>query len=149
MFRKTGPGLIEVDSAYTGAGVLKALLYNFDFDDSDVIKHNELKVEFTRFLADRVAPLLTDGKGQIWMRGSASRIGDERWNMELSENRVGRVYNFLMAQGVSDSQMQLKAVGEELAKPIRKTIRATGRFCCGCILSPKIRRRRLPRCRSR
>ena len=116
MFRKTGPGLIEVDTAYTGAGVLKALLYNFDFDDSDVIKHNELKVEFTRFLADRVAPLLTDGKGQVWMRGSASRIGDERWNMELSENRVARVYNFLMAQGVSDSQMQLKAVGEELAK---------------------------------
>jgi hypothetical protein len=115
MFRKTGPGLIEVDSAYTGAGVLKALLYNFDFDDSDVIKHNDLKVEFTRFLADRVAPLLMDGKGQVWMQGSASRIGDAKWNMELSENRVARVSNFLMAQGVNDSQMQLKAVGEELA----------------------------------
>src|SRR5262249_22283628 len=58
MFRKTGPGQIEVDSAYTGAGVLKALLYNFDFDDSDVIKHNDLKAEFTRFLTDRVVPLL-------------------------------------------------------------------------------------------
>jgi hypothetical protein len=84
MFHKTGPGLIEVDAAYTGAGVLKALLYNFDFDDSDVIKHNDLKVEFTRFLADRVAPLLTSDKGQIWMQGSASRIGesDGTWNCQ-------------------------------------------------------------------
>jgi hypothetical protein len=115
MFHKTGPGLIEVDSVYTGAGVLKALLYNFDFDDSDPFKHNELKAEHTRFLTDRVAPLLTGGTGQIWMQGSASRIGDARWNMQLSENRVARVANFLMSQGVNDNQMQLKAVGEELA----------------------------------
>ena len=56
MFHKTGPGLIEVDSAYAGAGVLKALLYNFDFDDSDPFKHNDLKGEHARFLTDRVAP---------------------------------------------------------------------------------------------
>ena len=55
------------------------------------------------------------GKGQIWMQGSASRIGAAPWNMQLSENRVARVANFLMTQGVDDSQMQLNAVGEELA----------------------------------
>jgi hypothetical protein len=98
MFRKTGPGLIEVDSAYTGAGVLKALLYNFDFDDSDVIKHNDLKVEFTRFLADRVAPLLMDGKGQVWMQGSASRIGVRNgiWNCQRTARRG---LHFLMRKG--------------------------------------------------
>ena len=149
MFHKTGPGLIEVDSAYTGAGVLKALLYNFDFDDSDVIKHNDLKVEFTRFLADRVAPLLMSGNGQIWMQGSASRIGAARWNMELSENRVARVANFLMTQGVDDSQMQLNAVGEELAATHAEDDQRDDLFCWGCILSQKIRRHRLARCRSR
>ena len=74
MFRKTGPGLIGVDSAYTGAGVLEALLYNFNFNDSDGIKRNDLRVEFTHFPTDRVAPLVVDGKGQAWMQGSASRI---------------------------------------------------------------------------
>ena len=72
MFRKTGPGLIGVDLAYTG--ILEALLCNFNFNDSDVIKRNDLKVEFTRFPTDSVAPLVVDGKGHAWVQGAASRI---------------------------------------------------------------------------
>jgi hypothetical protein len=34
MFHKTGPGRVEVDVDFSGIGMLQALPWNFDFDDS-------------------------------------------------------------------------------------------------------------------
>jgi hypothetical protein len=115
MFRATGPGKVEVNADFSGVGVLGALLYNFDFDDFADLKYRDLKAEHASFLADHVVPLLEDDRGNIWMQGSASRIGSNAWNMELSQTRVGRVANFLSARGIDSAQMQLDAVGEELA----------------------------------
>jgi hypothetical protein len=112
MLRATGPGKTEIDGKYSSPGMLKALLYNFDFDD---MKSTNLKAEHTRFLTERAVPLLAEDKGHIWMRGSASRIGMDSYNMQLSKVRVNRVANFLTAAGVLRTQMQLEAVGEELA----------------------------------
>jgi hypothetical protein len=115
MFRATGPGKVEVDADFSGVGILGALLYNFDFDDFADLKYRALKVEHASFLADKVVPLLEDDRGNIWMQGSASRIGSNAWNMELSQTRVGRVANFLSTRAIASEQMQLDAVGEELA----------------------------------
>lgn len=115
MFRATGPGKIEAHTDLVAAGVLKALLYNFDFDDFADHKYRDLKTEHAQFLADQVVPLLENGKGNIWMQGSASRIGTNAWNMTLSQTRVGRVAYFLGIKGISTDQMQLDAIGEEQA----------------------------------
>jgi hypothetical protein len=115
VFRATGPGKIEIDPEYSSAGVVKALLYNFDFDDFAEYKWRDLKIEHTNFLVDKVIPLLANDSGNIWMQGSASRIGTNKWNMQLSDSRVTNVGNFLYGRGIQFEQMQMKAVGEELA----------------------------------
>jgi hypothetical protein len=116
MFRATGPGKIDAVTDLVPAGVLRALLYNFDFDDFADHKYHDLKIEHRKFLSDQVLPLLENGKGNIWMQGSASKIGADAWNMTLSQTRVGRVANFLSTQGITVEQMQLDAIGEENAK---------------------------------
>lgn len=113
MFRATGPGQVEVYDAFSGAGILKALLYNFDFDDFADLKYRPLKIEHANFLATTVVPLLENDKGNIWTQGSASRIGSNAWNMTLSQTRVGRVANLLSTKGITAEQMQLDAIGEE------------------------------------
>lgn len=112
MFRATGTGKIDVDAKYSSPGMLKALLYNFDFDD---MKSAVLKAEHIRFLSEQVVPLLAGDRGHIWMQGSASRIGENSYNMTLSKVRVRRVGDYLRGAGVAERQMQLDAVGEELA----------------------------------
>ena len=115
MFRATGPGLIEVFDDFTGAGSLHALLYNFDFDDFSDYKYREIKPEHAKFLVDKVLPLLQTRAGHIWLRGSASSIGANDWNMTLSRSRSGRVVDFLSRHGVAGDQMQPHASGENLA----------------------------------
>jgi len=119
MFRATGPGKANIDADFSGVGILHALLYNFDFDDFADMKYRDLKAEHQRFLTDKVVPLLDDDAGNIWMQGSASRVGTNAWNMELSRNRVVTVARFLGTQGIDAEQMQLDAVGEELADAAR------------------------------
>jgi hypothetical protein len=112
MFHKTGPGKVQVDRSYSGAGIIKALLYNFDFDDK---QRQGLKSEHAQFLTEWVVPPLEQDRGNIWMQGSASRIGAAGYNKALSQVRVSRVAVFLQARGVKADQMQLYAVGAELA----------------------------------
>ncbi|PWT89902.1 MAG: hypothetical protein C5B55_10565 [Blastocatellia bacterium] len=109
-FRRTGPGRFEIDSRYNGAGMLKASLYNFDFDDMNT---TNLKLEHADFLRTRAVPLLTGNRGKIWLEGHASKIGTNDYNLRLSRRRVQRVVEFLTANGVTGSQIQPDAVGEE------------------------------------
>ena len=112
MFRATGAGKTETDSKYSSHGMLKALLYNFDFDD---MASSVLKPEHKVFLSDKALPLLASDRGHIWMQGSASLVGANDYNKTLSRARVKRVAEFLKAAGISDKQMQLDAVGEDLS----------------------------------
>jgi hypothetical protein len=108
--RATGPGLIEINPRYRGAGNLKALLYNFDFDDAVV---NDLKPEHADFLRSRAVPLLVGNRGKIWLEGRASQIGTNDYNLRLSRRRVQRVVDFLTRNGVLTGQIQPFAVGED------------------------------------
>ena len=109
-YRATGPGLIEVDPSYGGAGMLKALLHNFDFDDMHI---NALKPEHAEFLRTRGVPLLAGNRGRIWLEGRASKVGTNDYNMRLSRQRVQRVVDFLNAAGILAAQIQPDAAGEE------------------------------------
>lgn len=109
-YRRTGPGRFEIDPRYSGAGILRVTLYNFDFDDMDV---TDLKLEHANFLRTRVLPLLAGARGRIWLEGHASRIGTNNYNLTLSRRRVQRVVAFLTSNGVAGSQIQPDAVGEE------------------------------------
>jgi hypothetical protein len=116
MYRATGPGKAYIDAIFSGAGMLKAVLYNFDFDDFDQRKIRPLKVEHAQFLTDRVIPLLENDRGFIWLTGSASRIGTNAWNMATSQVRMGAVQAFLQDHGVNPDQIEPDAVGEEEAQ---------------------------------
>ena len=109
-YRATGAGQSEVDSRYSGAGMLKALLFNFDFDDASV---TVLKREHADFLRTRVLPLLANDRGSIWLQGQASQVGNRAYNLDLSRRRVNRVVAFLNANGVAARRIQPNAVGED------------------------------------
>src|SRR5690242_8272794 len=94
MAKSTGPGRFEIDTRYSGPGMLKALLSNFDIDG------DAPKPAHTQFLDQRVVPLLEFDRGHIWMRGSASRSGSNAHNMALSERRVDKVADHLKQQGI-------------------------------------------------
>jgi len=111
MFRETGEAEVEVNPNFTGVGVLEALLSNFDFDDFAGYKYRPLKERHATFLKEKVVPLLENDRGQIWMCGSASRVGTSDWNMSLSQTRVGRVAGYLMEHGIDADQMQTDAIG--------------------------------------
>lgn len=110
MLRRTGPGKTSTDPQFTAPGVLKASLFNFDIDGDSV------KSEHANFLESRVAPLLQGDRGHIWMQGSASKSGGDAHNIELSRRRVNKVAEILRDKGILDRQMQLDAVGEQLAQ---------------------------------
>ena len=115
MFRATGPGQVDVLFDASTANTLEALLYNFDFDDFYGRKFRPLKKEHADFLGARVVPLLQGGKANIWLQGSASRIGPSAdWNMTLSQVREGTVQSFLLDQGVHPDQIRPDAVGSTL-----------------------------------
>ena len=115
MYRPTGPGEIDVLFEGTGANILEARLYDFDFDDFDGKKVRPLKPKHAKFLEDRVVPLLENNSGNIWIQGSASRIGPAGWNMVLSQVRESAVQAFLLDRGIKAEQIQVEAVGETLA----------------------------------
>lgn len=115
MFRATGPGQIDVLFDASTANILEALLYNFDFDDFYGHKFRPLKIEHAKFLEERVIPLLEGGRGNIWIQGSASRIGPSAdWNMTLSQVREGTVQAFLLDHDVNPDQIRTDAVGSTL-----------------------------------
>lgn len=93
---------------------MEALLYNFDFDDFYGHKMRPLKEAHAKFLDKRVVPLQEGGKGHIWIRGSASRIGTGEWNMTLSQVREGTVQAYLLDRGISADQIEVEAVGSSL-----------------------------------
>jgi hypothetical protein len=112
MFRATGPGKIFVGFD-NGVGIVEALLYNFDFDDFNGRQFRPLKVEHARFLNDRIVPIVENGRGAVWLQGSASQIGTNAWNMETSMVRAGQVQGYLADHGIPLDRIQPDAVGEE------------------------------------
>lgn len=109
MAQNTGDGKVVTDGNFSSPGVLKATLYNFDINGSD------LKAEHKFFLKTHVFPLLKDKRGNIWLRGRASRAGAVALNQRLSEARASAAVAYLRSLGVLMNQMQPEAVGEDLS----------------------------------
>lgn len=109
MARTTGDRKISADAKFNDPGQIKATLYNFDINGS------ELNSEHRVFLKSRVLLLLKDERGAIWMPGRASRSGAADLNQRLSEARASAVAAFLKTLGVHISQMQPEGVGEDLS----------------------------------
>jgi outer membrane protein OmpA-like peptidoglycan-associated protein len=114
MYKPTGPGEIDVFFEATGATIPEANLYNFDFDDFADRKVRPLKLKHARFLDEHVVPRLENNQGNIWLRGSASRIGSGDWNMTLSQVREGSVQAYLLDRGIKPDQIATDAVGNTL-----------------------------------
>jgi hypothetical protein len=114
VYRPTGQGQHDVFFKLDGANVMEARLSNFDFDDFADKKIRPLKKDHSDFLSEQVVPLLEDNKGNIWLQGSASRIGQSGWNMTLSMVRAGAVQAFLLDNGAQQDQIVADAVGNTL-----------------------------------
>ena len=97
--------LDELDAA-AGSETLKGLFY-FDFDQAIVRRsgHSEL---------DRHAGVLS-GNSMLSVRleGHADERGTREYNLALGERRANAVQAYLIAQGVSRSQMEVISYGEE------------------------------------
>ena len=79
MYPATGPGKTEVDKTkYNRPGAIKALLYNFDFDD---MASTTLKSEHANFLS-------TKASCRFWPRTAGtldSRLGQQRGRQQLQQ----------------------------------------------------------------
>lgn len=115
MFRATGPGRVDVIFENKSANILEALLFNFDFDDFDDRKFRKIKTEHHNFLETRVVPLLEKGKGNIWIQGSASKVGTSEWNMITSMVRAGQVRAYLLDRNIDPTQIVADAIGNKVA----------------------------------
>jgi hypothetical protein len=111
--KDTGPGKI----AFDGLGldplnpfpVKSYLFHNFNFDG------DELKDEHVKAIEIHLLPRLLKTKQVIRISGHASRIGDPKYNQELSARRARSIRAFLSKKGVTDAQMpwdELRARGE-------------------------------------
>jgi hypothetical protein len=112
MRKPTGPAKIDTSLTPPGALVqgVVALLFNFDFDDATV------KPEHQAFLSEQVVPRLTAAPGlRVFLRGTASQVGNADYNLQLSRRRVEAVRTFLTGQGVGAGQIVAGFTGENLS----------------------------------
>jgi hypothetical protein len=111
---KEGPGEILVKEPKTAPQLVEVEvhLYNFDTDVS------ALKVEHKEFLNKNVIPALTGNPdARVRLHGSASKIGAEAYNKDLSRNRATEVYYYLTKlHDVKPAQViEFKPLGEDFS----------------------------------
>jgi peptidoglycan-associated lipoprotein len=76
--------------------------------DSDTIQS-----EFEPILTSHARYLRNNGNATVVLQGHTDERGTREYNMALSERRAGAVERFLNVQGVSPSQIDVVAYGEE------------------------------------
>ncbi|HSP58974.1 MAG TPA: peptidoglycan-associated lipoprotein Pal [Halomonas sp.] len=79
----------------------------FDYD-SDAIQS-----EFEPVLTSHARYLRENSSASVVLQGHTDERGTREYNMALSERRAGAVERFLNVQGVSSSQIDVVAYGEE------------------------------------
>ena len=79
----------------------------FDFDKYSVRKENY-------HLIDRLVEIIKDNKKyqKIAIVGHTDNVGDQKYNMVLSEKRAKSIYNLLIDRGVSPSRLTWEGEGE-------------------------------------
>lgn len=71
-------------------------------------------------------PILSNNKEyQLQISGYTDSVGDEKDNLQLSEQRAKACFYYLLSKGISAAQMQIVALGE--AQPVATNYNAMGR----------------------
>ncbi|MEP2025231.1 MAG: OmpA family protein [Reichenbachiella sp.] len=80
----------------------------FEFDKSDLRTSSYAEL-------DRVLKLLVDNKiNSIEISGHTDAVGDDDYNLDLSQRRAWSVYSFFIANGISASRLESVGYGETL-----------------------------------
>jgi len=90
----------------------------FDFDSSAVKPEAAVMLEQT-------AEILKQASKGIVIEGYTCSIGSEQYNQSLSEKRAGAVKTFLVDQGIDESRLTAKGLGE--ANPVADNAAQDGR----------------------
>lgn len=109
MRRATGPATVEPIPTPAGVpfpGGAAVLLSNFDFDDATV------KAAHEKWLREQALPRLQRG-AKLFLRGTASKVGNRDYNLKLSERRADAVRDFLLKNGVPAGQIVTTFTGED------------------------------------
>ena len=109
----TGAG--RIDEVIVNVGQTKTImieLWNYNIDG------NLLKPEHERYLKEKLAPYMKAHSVHAKLIGKTSRSGDREYNRQLSMERVLRVKNILIKQGLPESKVpgqEMRAAGPDLA----------------------------------
>lgn len=79
----------------------------FDYDRSDILP------QFVEVLRAHAAYLATNSQTRIMLEGHSDERGTREYNLALAEQRAGVVRQFMLAEGVSASQIDTLSYGEE------------------------------------
>jgi peptidoglycan-associated lipoprotein len=79
----------------------------FDFDSS------EIKPEFVDVLRAHARYLASNPNVKVTLEGHTDERGSREYNLALGERRAAQVKQFMMAEGVSASQLNTISYGEE------------------------------------
>ncbi len=97
----------------------ETLALYFDFSEEMLTKRAETQLEIIAGI------LRTDTSKKLTLSGHADAIGSDEDNNKLSLKRAQNVREFLVGQGISESQIDIRAYGE--TKPRRKNDSDLGR----------------------
>src|SRR5690606_10890734 len=86
----------------------KSVLKNIFFDTDDYTLRSKSKTELQRIINF----LRKNEDVAIEIGGHTDDIGSEKYNLELSLNRVKSVFDYLVESGVKEIQLKFKGYGE-------------------------------------
>lgn len=91
----------------------------FEHDSYELKKESEVEL-------NKLASFMRNSpEVKIEIMGHTDSLGDDQYNLELSENRARSVYTFLIEQGIDAERLSYKGYGEE--KPVAPNSTARGR----------------------
>jgi OOP family OmpA-OmpF porin len=114
------PAVEVVEPTGTVCGTVIRLDANVLFD----VDRAEVQPDGQQYL-ERVAALLTAlGSPRAQVNGHTDQVGDEAYNVELSERRAAAVRDLLVGFGVSGDSLETKGLGE--TQPLRPEVGPDG-----------------------
>lgn len=99
----------------------KVVLKNIFFEIASYILKDESKVELEKLIAF----LNTNPQIKIEVSGHTDNIGDDKYNLTLSENRAKSVIDYLISRGISFERLTYKGYGKD--QPITSNETEEGR----------------------
>src|SRR5690606_22261133 len=92
----------------------------FEFDSYSLTAEGSVKVK-------EAAEIIKNGEGNYFVDGFADSVGNENYNLKLSENRAQAVKDALVTEGVAPERLQVRGFGEQYPKCTNDT--PEGRAC--------------------